>query len=357
MIDNPSLKRMCSLNVNCNLAWEKSPNLVAFPHGWQFPAKTEAWVYEQCLRCVVASPFYELVCFPWATLVDLQRKGIDDKTLVFTRALSFAPPCRSLIRATVCQHIYANDLLPWFNTLKITDVFWSHATVNTTTDFDGIRVHPFPLYPVRCEVDGSVVEQVGKSLHTRRFIYSFIGTYSEGLYLTPVRQWIFDLPKSSDGFIEYRGEWHFEKVVYREQIIGQSVSVMDRQRTEQYEKDYTDVMRESVFCLCPSGAGPNSIRLWESLGFGCIPVLLADTLRLPGPADEWERAIVRLPETPQAVAGLPTVLRDIAANPERLSAMQAAGRVLWKRYGENGPLSILGDLARRDWMLRQTKIK
>jgi predicted transcriptional regulator len=37
-------------------------------------------------------------------------------------------------------------------------------------------------------------------------------------------------------------------------------------------------MQETVFCLCPSGSGPNSIRLWEAIEFGCVPVILSDTL-------------------------------------------------------------------------------
>ena len=40
-------------------------------------------------------------------------------------------------------------------------------------------------------------------------------------------------------------------------------------------------MANSKFSLCPSGSGPNSIRFWESLSFGTIPVLLSDTYVLP----------------------------------------------------------------------------
>jgi len=47
--------------------------------------------------------------------------------------------------------------------------------------------------------------------------------------------------------------------------------------------------------LCPSGSGPNSIRLWESLAAGAIPVVLADTLELPA-HPLWKDAVVFLPE-------------------------------------------------------------
>ena len=36
--------------------------------------------------------------------------------------------------------------------------------------------------------------------------------------------------------------------------------------------------------------GPNSIRLWESLAVGAIPIILADTLELPK-HKLWDKAI------------------------------------------------------------------
>ena len=44
---------------------------------------------------------------------------------------------------------------------------------------------------------------------------------------------------------------------------------------------YNKILLSSRYSLCPSGSGPNSIRFWESLACGSIPVLLADTLDLP----------------------------------------------------------------------------
>jgi hypothetical protein len=45
--------------------------------------------------------------------------------------------------------------------------------------------------------------------------------------------------------------------------------------------NYINIMRNSVFSLCPSGSGPNSIRLWEALAFKCQPLVLSDGLDLP----------------------------------------------------------------------------
>jgi hypothetical protein len=39
--------------------------------------------------------------------------------------LDAVPPQKALIHATVCQHIYARDLLLWFRALNITDLYLS----------------------------------------------------------------------------------------------------------------------------------------------------------------------------------------------------------------------------------------
>jgi hypothetical protein len=84
--------------------------------------------------------------------------------------------------------------------------------------------------------------------------------------------------------------------------------------------------------------------LWESLGYGSIPVILSDTLRLPGELKEWEQAVVFVPEEEESVSRLPALLENIASDESRLLDMQAAGRVLWKKYGLQGPLTLLSKL-------------
>ncbi len=109
--------------------------------------------------------------------------------------------------------------------------------------------------------------------------------------------------------------WHYESMVYGEQVGQRATPPETRAQLERDGDEFDAVLLDSVFSLCPSGSGPNSIRLWESLGFGCIPVLLSDTLRLPGTTEEWDEAIVRVPETPDAVAALPSRLAGDRARP------------------------------------------
>ena len=55
-------------------------------------------------------------------------------------------------------------------------------------------------------------------------------------------------------------------------------------------------MIRSKFSLCPGGSGPNTIRLWESLSFGSIPVILANDHKLPHFVD-WDDICVVYDET------------------------------------------------------------
>jgi hypothetical protein len=170
-------------------------------------------------------------------------------------------------------------------------------------------------------------------LAKRRWLYSFQGVYRPELYLTPVRKWILSLPPRADAQLESRREWHFEQAVYREQVHGEPFDAGRHAELNAEASSYAEALQQSVFALCPSGSGPNSIRLWESLGYGAIPVILADSLALPGDPELWRQAALMVQETPEAVAALPLQLEALRQQPNQLAKMQKAGRQLWQLYG------------------------
>src|SRR5437763_1885888 len=49
------------------------------------------------------------------------------------------------------------------------------------------------------------------------------------------------------------------------------------------------------YYLCPRGVGPNTIRFWESLQAGAIPVLISDNMALPK-GFNWDNCIIRIRE-------------------------------------------------------------
>lgn len=306
--------------------WQRTRNILAYPFGWQRPARTEEWAYESCLAALTPSPFVQMVCFPWATLVDLLRKGKQEAAESYLSALRWIAPKTTLRRATVCQHIYAKDLWPIFKQLKITDVFWAHAR-RSEFEYEGVRIHSFPLYPVRYFHRDT--RQQDLPFWERRFLYSFVGAHQTGLYERDTREWIFELPARDDAFVARRDEWHYERQVYGEQI--EAVALTDAENREHIHRSdqYEQVMRETAFSLCPSGSGPNSIRLWEALGFGCIPVVLSDEYRPVGPDAAWREAVVTVKESRADVARLPEALAALRRDRERAEAILEAGRVLW----------------------------
>ena len=109
--------------------------------------------------------------------------------------------------------------------------------------------------------------------------------------------------------IKVTGQWHFEEVVYRHQMMHLPLD-------EVYSVDesvvrYNALLSDSLFSLCPSGAGPNTLRLWESLAVGAVPVLLGVPPVLPRggtlPAIDWERIVIRVPD--DRLHDLPALLR------------------------------------------------
>lgn len=85
---------------------------------------------------------------------------------------------------------------------------------------------------------------------------------------------------------------------------------------------HSEIVR-SVFCLCPLGWAPWSPRLVESVALGCVPVIIADGIRLPFPtAVRWSEISLTVPE--KDVAKLGMILEHVAAT--NLSTIQ---RNLW----------------------------
>ncbi len=290
----------------------------ASPLPWQLPNATEAYAAEQ----LGASARY--VPFPWASWIDSARDQSPPPPAPFASGLAHQP------LASVGQHIEMLQHAALLRRCGVTDLFWSHATTGTR-HHQGLRIHPFPLYPVRCASHPGPAG--GVPLAQRRWLCSFQGVYRPELYLTPVREWILALPSRPDALLEARREWHFEQQVYREQVHGQAADALRHGELATEAASYAEALQHSVFALCPSGSGPNSIRLWEALGYGAIPVILADTLALPGDPDLWRQAALVVPETPEAVAALAGELEALRLDSARLAAMQAAGQLLWQRYG------------------------
>ncbi len=120
--------------------WQKQNCSISCTQFWDIDSALERRALDAIINNFKFNPFVEFVCYPWGAFVREQR---DKHSLPYTlleRALIQAPPRAALVRATICQGVYLEQMIPWFVRLHITDVCIDTATF--TGDMpDSIRVH------------------------------------------------------------------------------------------------------------------------------------------------------------------------------------------------------------------------
>lgn len=305
---------------------------------WQYPAITEKHAFEMLRRLLpegTDDPDTVYLGFPFATLIDLMR--VAGPRAPRTEGLreildSLASEIKRYKRVvTVAQHIRAGEYQHIFSSAGVTDLFWSHCTKgeHALPAATGIRLHPFPLFPVQ-----QLPRDAADAARQRKWLFSFVGARAEPFYLSNVRNLIVDiLGHDTRGKVVCRDGWHYQGIVYDRQIRA----LPGAERATLIDHDgsmlFREIMDDSIFSLCPSGSGPNSIRLWEAALNGSIPVVLSDTWAPPGQHDLWEAATISCRETPEAVESLPTLLEGIASDPVRIRSMRSALDKLVSCYG------------------------
>jgi hypothetical protein len=310
---------------------------VGLPEFWQEPAITEKAAWDGLVAAGHNADFV-YVGVPWATIIDGVRNDtpaawrLVEKLDVLKARLDALPA--DLPRVSVAQHIVAMNYRSLFDRLGITDLFWSHARRS-----DGrsgrLTLRPFPLFPAQT---GSKAEHA--DLHrSRRWLANFIGAYNPKIYLSDVRARIFD-DEGAPGFnIIKRESWHFDRAVYSEQIRGLSADEARLAEERRQKEEYLDAIRGSVFTLCPTGSGPNSIRIYESLALGSIPVVLTRDLAMAGDPALWEAVCLFEEDSADGYARACDAMR--AMSTEEIRTRQAAIPALFKAVGPAGFAALI----------------
>lgn len=98
------------------------------------------------------------------------------------------------------------------------------------------------------------------------------------------------------------------------------------QRKTAQAAHFNDMVNRSKFVLCPRGRGTSSIRMYEAMSVGRVPVVISDDWQPPiGP--DWEQCILRVPESD--VASLPMLLE---AKEERYQEMARSADAIYKEW-------------------------
>lgn len=271
---------------------------------WQYPCRTEQDAFERHQR--MEDPFWDqdgvhlYVGMPWATWID--KKTFPDQLLEAYRSRIKA--MQDLLRGplqvhSVCQHIRWKEHPHRFEQAGINQLWIAHKEKGWDTEGQ-MRLHSWPLYAVNV-LDPERREGLQFVPVEKKTIFaSFKGAHMKH-YPSDIRLRLKELAHLEGYEIEVTDLWHFNKVVYNYQIANKE---SDKEAIERQEiVAYNRLLSQSLFSLCPGGAGPNTLRLWESLGTGAIPVVLSDRHELPSLNREdqssfnWDKALVLIPES------------------------------------------------------------
>lgn len=255
----------------CTLVWQANSQIYTFrPELFnQDKVSTEQQAYE----LICQNPIHEqinYVAYPWAVLIN-------------QNLLNTVPNLKIENGYTVCQHIRYEKIIPILKQMGVKVLFTPHVD----KDYEGITVLPFPHLAINGLNPTNTIKNIWAS---------FVG--AEYTHFT--RAQIFKLFANDERFVLInRGKtWHF---YLKEEQLAQNTH------------EYQDILVRSRFALCPRGTGASTIRFWESLQAGAIPVLISDSMRLPDYFD-WDKCIVRVKETD--VHLIPEILSKIGFKQE-----------------------------------------
>ena len=102
---------------------------------------------------------------------------------------------------------------------------------------------------------------------------------------------------------------------------------------------YAQTMNRSRFVLCPRGRGTSSIRLYETLAAGRVPVIISDDW-IPPEGPDWDACSIRWPEG--QVVGLTELLEERSSEWPKLS--RAAARAYQEFFAPTVAFHRIADL-------------
>lgn len=165
---------------------------------------------------------------------------------------------------TVCQHDSYMLLENYFKHLNITKVFTPLHDISN--QIENVKILPISFTSMWD------FERVNKDISV-----SFIGTYTSH----PIRE-------------RMKHRVHGPNIIYRDQYHIQTQTFKIENFKKNEENEYKQILQRSRFSLCPRGSSPSSVRFWESIHAGAIPILISDNWCLP--EWDWNNTILTIKE-------------------------------------------------------------
>ena len=143
------------------------------------------------------------------------------------------------------------------------------------------------------------------------YLYSFIGSINTA----PVRRRLAALPHTRAFFRDVSAE-------YSRALYG----TMSTEEMRNYRRRYVEITQASKFILCPRGLGVSSVRLFDTMQMGRVPVILSDDwVEPPGP--DWSQFSLRVRE--RDYARVPALLNE---HESRAVEMGLLARAAWEKW-------------------------
>lgn len=255
-----------------------------------------AVAYEQLAKCfpLQAATCHTLVGDP--ELADL---------IIAAVAHTAYGPCFELLRNHAAYRTYAHKLVvycPDDNQFPAVRGLYPGVTQQWVTRGWALPAHYVSSHIHRFEfAEGELPE--------KNVLFSFVGSSRTH----PVR----------DRIIALR---HPDGVIIDSSPKGQSGYWWERENLDEFLRTFRDITRRSKFVICPRGASPSSIRLFEAMEAAAVPVIVSDALQLPSGPD-WGAFTIRIPE--KKVESLPLIVEKLQ---HQAAKMGYAARQAWDMF-------------------------
>ena len=215
----------------------------------------------------------------------INKIGIDETQIVINQIVEKYDP-KNLI--WTCQHISVNNLSFWGG-----KVFTPHATKKN-------KHHCIPHFPVNVAKFTPIKD--------KNRLLSFRGSFDTH----PVRSILKEVLEDHRDDIIDTGTWHFHN-----------------DSLENNQELYLEDLKNSKIILCPRGTGPSTIRLWEALASGCVPLVVSNEYSFPlENIINWKEICIIVNEEHTPV--LNHYLKKF--NDDRLNKMQLKGQNVFKEW-------------------------
>lgn len=266
--------------------------IIACDKYWNKEDLTEQQAFRKVIEyCAIDIDNIVYVAFPWSTLFTLCE--VNSRNEIYYQLIEelqeLSERARKFKRCfTVCQHPNIEKFLPYFNQLKITDIFWTYY--QRPVPKIEIAVHRFPFFAEENFTSCHKFKNIGLA----NFLKEKTNNDETDAIATEI----------SNFLIQNCSTTHNS---------GESLNIT----------------------LALFNSSENSRELWEAINAGMIPVFLSSEFSLPGRFELWERASLYMVDTVQSIEDVFGLLLETANNKEIMLQKQSALEQIKFLYGNS----------------------